>query len=70
MEAIYDAQIAPLMTQIINICFMNGIPMLASFQLSVGDDPLYCSTVLPGRDASEWMSCMQLTITRGVEVQE
>lgn len=31
-EAVYDAEISPLMTQIIKICRANNIPMIASFQ--------------------------------------
>ena len=31
-EAIYDAEIAPLMTKIIEICDAHGIPMVASFE--------------------------------------
>lgn len=32
-EAIYDAEIAPLMTQIIDICKKNSINMIASFAI-------------------------------------
>ena len=31
-EAIYDEQIAPLMTQLLEVCQREGIPMFASFQ--------------------------------------
>ena len=31
LETVYDSQIAPLMTQIIEICKTNGVPILASF---------------------------------------
>ena len=31
-EAIYDEQIAPLMTQLLEICQREGVPMFASFQ--------------------------------------
>lgn len=33
-EAIYDEQIAPLMTQLLDICQREGVPMFASFQYS------------------------------------
>jgi hypothetical protein len=33
-EAIYDEQIAPLMTQLLEVCQREGIPMFASFQYS------------------------------------
>jgi hypothetical protein len=57
-EPIYDAQIAPLMTQIIAICKEHGIPMAATFRLNDGepgaeeDDvedggPLRCTTFIP-----------------------
>lgn len=49
-EAIYDEQIAPLMTQIINICRKNRIPMLATFQYGndeeAGSDD-FCTTRIP-----------------------
>lgn len=40
-ETIYDAEISPLMTQIIAIAKRAGIPMYASFVL---DDGLFCTT--------------------------
>lgn len=42
LEAVYDAEIAPLMTQIIAICTRVGMPMLATFVYAKGrhdDDP-------------------------------
>ena len=33
-ETIYDEQIAPLMTQLLEICQREGVPMFASFQYS------------------------------------
>ena len=42
-EAIYDEQIAPLMTQLLEICQREGVPMFASFQYSeVG----FCTSAL------------------------
>lgn len=44
-EAIYDEQIAPLMTQILDICKAHGIPMVASFEYA--PDDLCSSFILP-----------------------
>jgi hypothetical protein len=55
-EPIYDEQIAPLMTEIIRIAKEHEIPMLASFQLSDGDEedgPLMCSTFIPQPGCTE-----------------
>lgn len=41
-EAIYDEQVYPLMTQIIEICQQNEMSLFASFKLN--DSPLYCTT--------------------------
>ena len=38
LEAVYDNEIAPLMTQILAICKRERMPMLASFQYREGDD--------------------------------
>ncbi len=46
-EQIYDEQISPLMTQIIEICRANGISMIASFAIaSETDSDLRCTTHL------------------------
>lgn len=42
-ETIYDEQINPLMTKIIEICQANDIPMFASFKYK---DDGYCTTYL------------------------
>lgn len=54
-EAIYDEQIAPLMTQIIAICKEHELPMVAQFQYAntEEDGPAYCSTALTFAEASE-----------------
>lgn len=44
-EEIYDAQINPLMAQIIAICKEHKIPVLASFTLDF-DEGLHCTTAL------------------------
>lgn len=47
-EQIYDEHIAPLMTQIIELCKAHGIAMLASFLIpTVEDSGLNCLTNLP-----------------------
>ncbi len=46
-EQIYDEKIAPLMTQIIEVCRASGISMIASFAIANEDDPdLRCTTHL------------------------
>jgi hypothetical protein len=42
-EAIYDEQIAPLMTQLLEICQREGVPMIASFQYS---EDGFCTSAL------------------------
>ncbi len=37
-EQIYDEQINPLMTRIIEICRENNIPLLAAFQLATSEE--------------------------------
>lgn len=50
-EQIYDEQIAPLMTQIIEICQKHGIAMLASYAIPAPEDPgLMCTTHLADGD--------------------
>jgi hypothetical protein len=45
-EAVYDAEIHPLMAKIIDICKANGIPVVASFDISgPEDDGLHCTTL-------------------------
>lgn len=60
-EPAYDEHIAPLMTQIIDLCREHGIPMFASFRLrdeneETGEPALVCTTNLPveGVDHSEF----------------
>lgn len=50
LESVYDAEIAPLMTQIIEICHKHKLPMFATF-LCMNDpdesgDDLVCTTSL------------------------
>jgi hypothetical protein len=56
-EAIYDAEVAPLMAQIIEICKREDIPLVASFKYAhnidgAGEDGL-CTTVVPGANQPE-----------------
>lgn len=52
-EAIYDEQVAPLVTQIIKICQANDIPLVFSACYSWNEEEGFglCSTLLP---AKEW----------------
>jgi len=43
-EAVYDNEIAPLMTRIIEICKAHHIPVTATFEYAPGD---FCSTFIP-----------------------
>ena len=45
-EAFYDANIAPLMAEIIRLCKDRGIPMFATYQLSrtATDECVYCTS--------------------------
>lgn len=38
LEAVYDAEIAPLMAQILAVCKRERMPMIASFAYAVVDD--------------------------------
>lgn len=50
-EEIYDAQIAPLMTQIIGVAQAHGIAMVASFAIpSDEDENLLATTLTPDGD--------------------
>lgn len=47
-EQIYDAEVAPLMTQVIELCSQHGIALFATFDLSSPDnEALACTTILP-----------------------
>jgi hypothetical protein len=48
LEAVYDNEIAPLMTEIIAICQWHGIPMVASFAYARSEDAAsVCTTSIP-----------------------
>lgn len=50
-EQIYDAQISPLMVQIIAICKQHKIPVVATFGLGQDDNgDLHCTTVIIPKD--------------------
>ncbi len=50
-EQVYDEQIAPLMTQIIDICKTHKIALVASFKIPNDDDPdLHCTTTLTTKE--------------------
>lgn len=54
-EAVYDEQLAPLMTQIIAICKEHQIPMVAQFQYANHAEagPAFCTTTLPNDRACD-----------------
>lgn len=55
-EAVYDAQISPLMEQIIALCKEHKINMVADFSLGhdpVADETLFCTTALPKVDPDD-----------------
>lgn len=55
-EAVYDAEIAPLMAQIIAICERESIPVIASFQYAHSpyeEGDAFCTTHLPGVNEAE-----------------
>ena len=49
---VYDAEIRPLMDQIIAVCQREQIPLVAVFQIAVSVDDrfLYCSSLMTGPD--------------------
>lgn len=50
-EQVYDAQINPLMAEIINICQRHGIAMFCTFAIPTEADPnLQCTTIMPDGD--------------------
>jgi hypothetical protein len=52
-EQIYDGQIEPLMTKILQICQQNGISMIASFDIEHAANPgLRCTSQLPDGDGN------------------
>lgn len=63
-EPVYDAEIFPLMAQIIEICKRENMPMFAAFYLrDDGDEgPLMCTTCHPGdgRADKTFGSCIRI----------
>lgn len=52
-EAIYDAEVNPLMEQIIATCQRAGIAMFCTFHIPTEDDPdLACTSCLPDGDGN------------------
>lgn len=57
LESVYDAEISPLMSQIIEICKRHNMPMVATFCYAKGRNPQdlseldYCTTTIP---RGEW----------------
>jgi hypothetical protein len=66
-NAVYDEQIAPLLTQIIAICKEHKIPMAATFEYAPGD---YCTTVIPQTGMSELMRDVNRSVLRTLTQQQ
>ena len=64
-EAIYDAEIAPLMTKIIEICDAHGIPMVASFEYA---PEMLCTSALTTVASSPRIRTAASIIRNGVAV--
>ena len=68
-EAIYDAEISPLMAQIIAICKHHRIPMLASFQYSNQEtdegNAHFCTTRIPFDGEHEALARATVEIRNG-----
>lgn len=48
LEDVYDAEIAPLMREIVAICERHGMPLLASFAYARSEDRTsFCTTSIP-----------------------
>lgn len=62
-EAVYDAEIAPLITEIIAICKREGIPMAATFEYAPEQ---YCTTAIPAEGQSERMKRCNKVLTDGI----
>ena len=72
LEAVYDQEISPLMTRLIEICKVNNIPMLASFLYARAEDgeDFFCTTALvprpPDPRHSRTLSLATTVIQEGV----
>jgi len=72
-EKIYDEQISPLMTKIIEICQANDIQMLMSFYLkekTASDDDMYCTSCLIPNKGSKYLLDAQRVIMENYTVQK
>jgi hypothetical protein len=70
LEPIYDEEIAPLMTKIIKICRDNDIPLIASFQLTDGDEDedggvLCCTTALVPEWSAKKVKMARMVLREG-----
>lgn len=66
-ERVYDSEISPLMTKIIEICKREKIPMVATFAYANDDEKVHmCTTILPfeRRKVEELVAAGQM-ITQG-----
>ncbi len=53
-EEAYDAELFPLMSQVIEVCKRHGIPVFAAFEITDADDeePGWCTTSIVPADSS------------------
>ena len=74
LEAVYDAEIAPLLTQIIAICKRERLPMLASFFYHNSEEhgAGYSSTFLPfdERPSEKLEEACQIILHRAYSLME
>jgi hypothetical protein len=63
----YDAEIAPLMTEIIAICQRHGMPLLASFAYARSEDRAsFCTSSIPieGRTPDQFRDALAVICER------
>jgi hypothetical protein len=66
-ESVYDAEIAPLMAKILEICKASRIPMVASFQYAAEDDAgesKFCTSRIPFGGESPSLAAALVEIRR------
>jgi len=72
-EAVYDAEIFPLMNQIIDICKRHKIPMLCTFQYcddTRPDNAGFCTSAIPFRGMSARLKFATEVMVKGTVGQD
>jgi hypothetical protein len=62
-EAIYDEHISPLMEKIIALVVEHDIPFGATFQLTDGEEAMFCTTTLPAKWQDDHMRRVNNVLT-------